>query len=948
MKFGFKIKHVFLLAVLGILCFTPVFAETTNSDINVQLTVPQGNSGGGEVTPPTDNAPVISGVTTSTSFSSADISWSATDDHGITTVSFVYGTSLIYGNSGTVVGTYGVSLSGLTDATLYYFKISVTDTASQTTVYTGTFQTLSLSHPAPNISFVQVLVGMTTATINWVTDQQADSQVNYGLTSAYGNTVSESALILVHSINLSGLIPDTTYHFRIISTNSYGSSTSTADAVFKTNKDTIPPPDVSNVNLTTTTNSINLTWENPSLGSVPDFAGVKVVRKIGSPSANISDGTLLYTGTGEFFNDTNPAKDIDYFYTIFSFDTSENYSPGVFRSGRLPTIIPPPIKVEICNNGMDDDENGLVDCNDPVCISAPNCQITPPPTTTPPEQPPETEKPPESSVPTFLRINLSDLLFLVGNRQIRLVPSGDIFSSLAGITLSVGVPANVLAMNPQSMVVKIGTDQHQFVYDSGSKVYFSNFSFPSWQNFQAYVEIDYGSGQLDSVGFKLNGLPWGVVSDNSGNALPDVNVTLLRTNGSTVSVDQYGELNPLVSGAGGAFGWMVPNGAYSLSFSKDGYYDASISSLNVSNNTINSRVSLIKRPPKLLEDIKPEAPLAENAVVVAKNILAQTKAISEVTVQKINEVVQNPVVQQTNQQVVVPTAIAVVAIGAIPLISWIDLLPLLRLLFLQPLLLFGGKKREKWGMVYNSLNKLPVDLAIVRLINIENNKLVQSKVTDAQGHYIFIVDSGKYKIEVVKNNFVFPSALLAGFQSDGQKVDIYHGEVIEVTDSGASVTVNIPLDPAGEYKRPSRLIWESIGRKLQVVLSWLGLIVTAISLYISPKWYIGALLAVHIILFFLFRRLSMPPKTKSWGIVYNDANKQPIGRVVARLFNSQFNKLVSTQVTDNKGRYSFLAGDDSYYITYEHKDYQPHKTENIDLHGKNSEAVAPDVELKKH
>jgi hypothetical protein len=30
-------------------------------------------------------------------------------------------------------------------------------------------------------------------------------------------------------------------------------------------------------------------------------------------------------------------------------------------------------KVEICNNGVDDNCNGLIDCADPECLSAPNC-----------------------------------------------------------------------------------------------------------------------------------------------------------------------------------------------------------------------------------------------------------------------------------------------------------------------------------------------------------------------------------------------------------------------------------------------------------------------------------------------------------------------------------------------------------------------------------------------
>ena len=103
-------------------------------------------------------------------------------------------------------------------------------------------------------------------------------------------------------------------------------------------------------------------------------------------------------------------------------------------------------------------------------------------------------------------------------------------------------------------------------------------------------------------------------------------------------------------------------------------------------------------------------------------------------------------------------------------------------------MLIGRKKREKWGVVYNSLTKLPVDLVIVRLFSIDTNRLVQSKVTDGQGRYSFVVNPGRYRLEVKKMNFTFPSLLLKDWQSDSEKTDIYHGEQISVTEKRLSCT----------------------------------------------------------------------------------------------------------------------------------------------------------------
>jgi len=72
------------------------------------------------------------------------------------------------------------------------------------------------------------------ATITWDTDQLADSRVDYGATTSYGNFVSDSTLITTHGIILTGLVPSTTYHFKVISTNAYGFSSSSGDGTFLT------------------------------------------------------------------------------------------------------------------------------------------------------------------------------------------------------------------------------------------------------------------------------------------------------------------------------------------------------------------------------------------------------------------------------------------------------------------------------------------------------------------------------------------------------------------------------------------------------------------------------------------------------------------------------------------------------------------------------------------
>jgi hypothetical protein len=87
-------------------------------------------------------------------------------------------------------------------------------------------------------------------------------------------------------------------------------------------------------------------------------------------------------------------------------------------------------------------------------------------------------------------------------------------------------------------------------------------------------------------------------------------------------------------------------------------------------------------------------------------------------------------------------------------------------------------------------------------------------------------------------------------------------------------------------------------------------------------------------------------RLKGWGIVYDPQNNQPVKRAIARLFNLQLNKLVSTQVTDNQGRYYFLAGNGKYSITVEHDGYYTAHTPVIDLEGEDADVIEEKIALQ--
>jgi hypothetical protein len=66
----------------------------------------------------------------------------------------------------------------------------------------------------------------TTAVISWRTDTYSDSRVNYGTTTALGQTKYDAANVTHHSLLLTDLTPDTLYYFRVESRDASGTTTS--------------------------------------------------------------------------------------------------------------------------------------------------------------------------------------------------------------------------------------------------------------------------------------------------------------------------------------------------------------------------------------------------------------------------------------------------------------------------------------------------------------------------------------------------------------------------------------------------------------------------------------------------------------------------------------------------------------------------------------------------
>src|SRR5207248_11437359 len=80
----------------------------------------------------------------------------------------------------------------------------------------------------------------TVDTVQWTTNEPADSQVDYGLTTSYGSTTTlDPTLGTSHAVTIGALTDGTMYHYRVKSKDASGNLASSADFTFTT-RDTTP------------------------------------------------------------------------------------------------------------------------------------------------------------------------------------------------------------------------------------------------------------------------------------------------------------------------------------------------------------------------------------------------------------------------------------------------------------------------------------------------------------------------------------------------------------------------------------------------------------------------------------------------------------------------------------------------------------------------------------
>lgn len=156
------------------------------------------------------------------------------------------------------------------------------------------------------------------ALITWSTAEPGDSRVEYGTDVSYGQlSKHDSYMDVNHLVSITGLKPETTYHYRVMSKDESGDTIVSEDRSFTTQKftDTHPPSTPSALTAIVISGSqINLSW-GPSTDDV-DVAGYRIYR----------NGIPIKIVQNTYYSDTNLDPSTKYTYTVSSVDKAGNES----------------------------------------------------------------------------------------------------------------------------------------------------------------------------------------------------------------------------------------------------------------------------------------------------------------------------------------------------------------------------------------------------------------------------------------------------------------------------------------------------------------------------------------------------------------------------------------------------------------------------------------------
>lgn len=235
------------------------------------------------------------------------------------------------------------------------------------------------------------------------------------------------------------------------------------------------------------------------------------------------------------------------------------------------------------------------------------------------------------------------------------------------------------------------------------------------------------------------------------------------------------------------------------------------------------------------------------------------------------------------------------------------------------------KRRNNWGLVYDINTSKPIAFAVIRIYDAISDKLINTTVSDINGKYGIVLDTGKYYLKVEHQDYNFKDKENAS-SATLNDMNIYHGSVFDTNDTVA-ININLPLEPKlikRKFSIQSFRRWWRNSKLAEITsdpyyigfffLLNLGLCIFSFNiLYVILTIFYAFNLLVNIFIY-----LSKPART--WGRVLT-SDEKPISNAFVKIYLENSDKLLDTIITDDKGRFQLFIEKGKYQVLTQAANY---------------------------
>lgn len=213
--------------------------------------------------------------------------------------------------------------------------------------------------------------------------------------------------------------------------------------------------------------------------------------------------------------------------------------------------------------------------------------------------------------------------------------------------------------------------------------------------------------------------------------------------------------------------------------------------------------------------------------------------------------------------------------------------------FIPPL--WRRRRYRIWGRVYDAESLKPVPLATVRVYEANRPRLVETVTTDREGNFGLEKRSGQYRLQVQKDNYQFPSGLIA---------NDYHGALVTFRKE-PSDRFAIPIDPIHQRLRAQLqvlAVTQDLVTSTRRPLLVIGMLLALLGLFSDHSIFTG-LMVFSYSLVWVELGLERLVSRRLTGRVL-DHQGQTLSMAILRFFNQASGRLVATAVTNRLGGFS--------------------------------------------